>query len=537
VNRLRRRTYRVRIVVIAFAVQMGLRVTAYSRQRIVQPMLEPHHDRIAVIADDSGATVTYRELEARSNQCAHYVRGLGMCGGEDVVAVLLDNDVHYYDLLVGVRRSGATFTALNYDLDPDSLSHILAVSRAKVLVATDTMADLAARIVNATSAPPPHCLIVASSDRIPLVPSGFRRYDEVIGAASAEPLPDPSIGGFLNFTSGSSGMPKPIHYGGGRLPEIAAIPSWAVQALVGDERSVYLVPSPLYHTLPGLVSTLVHQSGGTVVLLRDFTPERVLETIERHRVTHSMMPPSLLTALSKLPDDIKRRFDVSSLRGVLHDAAPCAPVIKRMMLDWWGPILNEFYGASDVKGFTFITGADWLQHPGSVGTPLMCSVEVLDAQGNPLPVGSIGDIWFGQPGPGAGVDIADVSADWRNSGDLGYRDADGYLFHVDRRSNVVTINGRTYYPEQIEHILIGHPGVADVAVIADTSGLPATLTAVIQPQPTTPGSTDLAAELLDYYAGQARDDVAPVVIRFTERLPRAGTGKLYRQRIRLDSHT
>ena len=188
-----------------------------------------------------------------------------------------------------------------------------------------------------------------------------------------------------------------------------------------------------------------------------------------------------------------------------------------------GRILNEFYGASDVKGFTFITGADWLQHPGSVGKPLMCSVEVLDAQGNPLPAGGIGDIWFGQPAPGAGVDIADPSADWRNSGDLGYRDADGYLFHIDRRSNVITIDGTQYYPEQIEHILIGHPHVADVAVIGDTRGQPATLTAVVQPQPETACGTDLAAELLDYYAERARDGVAPVVIRFTERLPRAGT--------------
>ena len=173
-------------------------------------MLEPHHDRIALIANDSGAATTYRELEARSNQCAHYLRGLGIRGSDDVVAVLLDNDVHYYDLLVGVRRSGATFTALNYDLDPDSLSHILALSRAKVLVATDTMAALAARIVNATSAAPPHCLVVGSSDPIPPVPNGFQPYDEVIGAASTDPLRDPSIGGFLNFTSGSSGMPKPI---------------------------------------------------------------------------------------------------------------------------------------------------------------------------------------------------------------------------------------------------------------------------------------------------------------------------------------
>ena len=305
-------------------------------------------------------------------------------------------------------------------------------------------------------------------------------------------------------------------------------PPTLLETLVGGQDTVYLVRSPVYHNLPGMISTLVHRVGGTVVVVRDFAPDNVLAAIERYGVTHSMMPPSLLVGLSKLPADVQYRYSTATLRGVVHDAAPCAPAIKKFMIDWWGPVINEFYGAWDVGGATFITGKEWLDHPGSVGKPVVGDLEIRNKDGQPATAGEVGEIWFGMNSGEAD----DKSTQWHNTGDVGYCDADGYLHHVDRQSNVITMDGIRYYPEQMEHVLIAHPRVADVAVLGPRPELPAELTAVVQPLDW-PTSGELSDELTQFCDDRLPPPQAPIRIRFTEHLPRAATGKLYRNQIEL----
>lgn len=339
----------------------------------------------------------------------------------------------------------------------------------------------------------------------------------------------------LMYTSGSTGRPKPVWYASGAVDIDKQFPTRLRETMIGDEHSVYLAGSPLYQGLPAVISSLVHRAGGTVVLVRDFDPTTVLATIERFGITHTIVPPSLMTNLSKLNPEVRQRYDVSTLRGVLHDMAPCPPATKRAMIEWLGPIVNEFYGASDVGGFTFITEDEWLAHPGSVGRAGVGNVVIVDDDQEPLPAGQIGEICFGD----GSLSTANVDGPQpesrpavRRTGDLGYLDDSGYLYHVDRRANVAVIGERTWYPEQIEHVVIPHPSVADVVVIGPVQA-GAELTAVVQPLSGVAPSADLARELLQYYHDCTAQPHAPLRIQFTERLPRAATGKVYRNQIHI----
>lgn len=494
----------------------------------------PHPHRPAIIGDD-GTSISFRELDERTNQFTHFIRSLNL-GPQDVIAVLMDNDLHFYEVVGGAVRSGAAHTTVSYELPEASITHILRDSQAKVLVTTASLARLAEAV---TAGELPHLkhrlMIMPSAGRLQSPPpAGFDDFAHVVRAMPVDAATStPQTGPILMYTSGSTGRPKPVWYPAGALDIDEQFPRDLRRVMIGDEHSVYLAGSPLYQGLPAVISSLVHRAGGTVVLVRDFDPTTVLAAIERHGITHTMVAPSLMTNLSKLNPEVRLRYDVSTLRGVLHDMAPCPPATKRAMIEWLGPIVNELYGASDVGGFTFITADEWLAHPGSVGRAVVGNVVVVNDDQEPLPAGEVGEICFGELDLGRADDEAHLRA-LRRTGDLGYLDDSGYLYHVDRRANAAVIGDQTWYPEQIEHVVIAYHRVADVVVIGPVDG-GAELTAVVQPVWGVAPSADLARELLEYYhecAPQSQRE-APLRIQFTERLPRAATGKIYRNQIRI----
>lgn len=510
-----------------FAVAKSSLVTIYHPEEVA---LAP--DRMAVISDADGIALTYGELDERANQFAHYLRNAGLRGGDDAVAVLMDNDLHFFEVLSGIERSGASYASVNYDLTASVIRYIVENSGAAVLVTTTRLAGLAATVIGDRPPNLRHVLVVEghSGEDSDVFAHGFERYQDVVRPMPTSPVDDPNLDGntWINYTSGSTGLPKSVRFNSSGLALMGSLPTTLVDGMVGDQRTIYLAPSPLYHNLPGMISLLVHRRGGTVVVLRDFAPENVLAAIERYHITHSMMPPSLLVALSKLPAELQHRYSTASLRGVVHDAAPCSPAIKAFMIQWWGSIINEFYGASDAGGATFITSSEWLDHPGSVGRPVVGNLDIRNSDGQPVSAGEVGDIWFG----GNSTESEDDSVQWRNTGDVGYRDADGYLYHLDRRSNVVMVDGICYYPEQIEHALIAHPRVADVAVLGLDPESPGELTAVVEPLEWA-AVAELSDELTRFCVDQLTAPLAPICIRFIEHLPRAATGKLYRKQIEL----
>jgi long-chain acyl-CoA synthetase len=489
-------------------------------------------DRIAAHFPDAGASVPYGTLAARANRAAQWLMGLGLQPG-DGIALLLDNRPEFLELAQATRDAGLYCTPLSIHLRPPEVAHVLRDSGAKLLVVSDALAELAAelRCEGATAGPP----VFALGDGLP----GHRSYEAALHAYPAPaPLPERPLGREFLYSSGTTGLPKGI-----RRPLIpfadADKPEWDMtwRALYGfAEGMVYLSPAPLYHAAPNRYVQRTLGEGGTAVILRRFEPEASLAAIERFRVTHSQWVPTMFVRLLALPDEARRRHDLSSHRCAIHAAAPCAPAVKRAMIAWWGPILREYYAGSEGVGTTVIGSAEWLERPGSVGRPVNgVRVHITDEQGHELPPGETGQIRFeGAPrfayhnAPEKTAAAYDARG-WGTLGDLGRLDADGWLYLSDRRADLILSGGVNLYPAEIEAALTAHPEVAEVAVV----GIPhpefgESVHGVVVPRAGADQASlpaDLDAWCRDRLAGPKR----PRTWEFAAELPRSEAGKLLRR--------
>jgi long-chain acyl-CoA synthetase len=491
-------------------------------------------NRAAVVMGDRGEVVTYRELDERSSQFAHYLRGLEL-GPDDVVAILMDNNARYHEVAWAVRRIGRYLTPVNSHLTTDEIAYIVNDSGATVLVANGGLTETVRGLTPAVVPGVRHRLFIG-----PTMP-GWTSYDDTISTQPRSPVPDETEGDIIQYSSGTTGRPKGIRRAlTGRpmnLDQDAVIPF--LGAIGFDEGATYLSPAPLYHSAPIYWTMGVHRLGGTVVVMEKFDPEQALALIERHRVTHTQMVPTMFVRMLKLDEAIRTKYDVSSLQQVIHAAAPCPVEVKRRMLDWWGPIISEFYSSSEGAGATFVTAADWLEHPGTVGRPMLGAIHVLDDDGTELGPGEIGTIWADAPQRFDYVNDAEKTRQhydargWTTVGDIGYLDEDGYLFLTDRKAYVIISGGVNIYPQEVENILIGHPQVYDVAAF----GVPnpefgEEVKAVVQPVSMQDAGPALAAELIAYCRGRLAGYKCPRSIDFDAELPRTDTGKLYKRRLR-----
>jgi long-chain acyl-CoA synthetase len=491
-------------------------------------------DRAAIVMSGSGEVVTYRELDERSNRFAHHLRALDV-GPDEVVGILMDNSPRYLEVAWGVRRIGRYLTPINTHLTADEVAYIINDSGATVVVASTGLIDVARSLTPEAVPGVRHRLFIGT----PL--PGWTSYDDVVSGLPSTPVPDETEGDIIQYSSGTTGKPKgikrPLTGSPLNLEQDPVVPF--LRAIGFVEGATYLSPAPLYHSAPIFWTMGVHRLGGTAVVMERFDPEQALAVIERHQVTHSQMVPTMFVRMLKLDVAVRDRYDHSSLEQVIHAAAPCPVDVKHQMIDWWGPIISEFYSSSEGAGATFVTAEEWLRHPGTVGKPMLGPIHILDDDGNELAPGEIGTIWADAPQRFDYVNDTMKTNEQRNDrgwttvGDVGYLDEDGYLFLTDRKAYMIISGGVNIYPQEVEDVLIGHPRVHDVAVF----GVPhpefgEEVKAVVQPDSMQGVGPELEAVLIAYCRSRLAGYKCPRSIDFEQKLPRADTGKLYKRRLR-----
>jgi long-chain acyl-CoA synthetase len=506
--------------------------------RIVAPTTPSWHaentpDVPAITMGASGETTSYGELEDRSTRFARALRSRGIAAG-DHIAVLMENNRAYLEVTWAAQRSGLYYTAINSHLRPGEVQYVLDDCGAAALVSSEAMADVVAGLDLA---------------RVPVRVSaagmldGFERYDDMLAGERPGPLDDEQEGREMLYSSGTTGRPKGVRkeLPGTPFGDPSAVPVQIAQGIgaygVGAG-SVYLSPAPLYHSAPLVYSMSVQRLGATVVVMEKFDPRLCLELIERHRVTHAQFVPTMFVRMLRLPEEERQRYDVSSLQVVVHAAAPCPVPVKRQMLDWWGPIIHEYYAGTEDIGSTFISPEEWLAHPGSVGRPMQ-ECHIVGENGEELPPGQSGVVYFAggrtfeyHNDPEKTASISNDKG-WRTLGDIGYLDEDGYLYLTDRQAHMIISGGVNIYPQEAENVLASHPAVTDVAVI----GVPdpemgEAVRAVVQVTNPSAASPQLEAELLEYCRRELATYKCPRRVDFVDELPRDDNGKLYKRLLR-----
>jgi long-chain acyl-CoA synthetase len=488
-------------------------------------------DKPAVIMHPSGTVVTFGELEARANRLAHLFRDAGLVEG-DVVAILMENNEHMHAVMWAARRSGLYYVPINTHLTAAEAAYIIDNSAAKAIVGSaqlvDTLAGLAAELPGGL--PPVRLIADGQLD-------GWLSYPECVAGQPDTPIDDEIEGDLLQYSSGTTGRPKGIKRA---LPHVPPSESPGLMAMLVQfwmhPDAVYLSPAPLYHTAPSVWSMQTQAGGITTVVMEKFDAEGALEAIERHRVTHGQFVPVMFTRMLKLPEQLREKYDVSSLERVMHAAAPCPVEIKKQMIDWWGPIVDEYYASSEAHGSTLISAEDWLTHPGSVGKPMGGALHILDEEGNELPPGQPGEIYFEGGNDFEYLNDPDKTAKsrdargWKTVGDIGYLDEEGYLYLTDRRHHMIISGGVNIYPQEAENLLVTHPKVMDAAVFGipdDEMGQQ--VTAVVQTVDPADATDQFAAELIAWLRDRLAHYKCPRSLSFEAQLPRTDTGKLYKQ--------
>jgi fatty-acyl-CoA synthase len=491
-------------------------------------------DKPALVMAGSGRTLTYRELDERSLRLAQHLRAAGLTTG-DVVALVSDNRPESYEVYWAAMRSGLYITAVNSHLSAGETSYIVDDCGAKALVVSAALADM----VNALDVEVP--IRVAFGGPL----DGYDDYEAVLAAASTEPLPEQPHGDDLLYSSGTTGCPKGIKP---PLPQIAVdepgylYPAMFAPAYGFDQDTVYLSPAPVYHAAPLRFGGVIHAVGGTLVMMERFDSEAALAAVEKHRVTHTQMVPTMFVRLLKLDDPVRLGYDVSSLRCVVHAAAPCPVDVKLRMIEWLGPILEEYYASTEANGATRIDSATWLTHPGSVGKPLLGVPHIVGEDGADLPAGEVGTVYFerevrtfsyhNDPERTRATEHPE-HANWTTVGDLGYLDDEGFLYLTDRKAFMIISGGVNIYPQEIEDLFSLHPAVADIAVIGvpdDEMG--ERVVAFVQAAAGATAGDALAAELASYARERIAHYKVPREFVFRDALPRTPTGKMVKGRLR-----
>ncbi len=495
---------------------------------------KPEH--VAYLMAGSGESVTYARLNDRSNQLTQLFWDAGLRFG-DHIAILMENRVEYFEPCWAAQRSGLFFTCINSHFNADEVAYIVDDCDAQVLVVSETLRDVAAELVDKMPNVKVRLAVGGPID-------GYESYEDAIARYPAEPLEEELEGTRMLYSSGTTGRPKGVKYKitrqriGDLPPEMGMMT--AVWGFDGD--TVYLSPAPLYHSAPLFYCMSTMRLGGTCIVMEHFDPEAALANIEKYTVTHAQFVPTMFVRMLKLPEEVRTKYDVSSLKIAIHAAAPCSVDTKRKMIEWWGPIVDEYYAATEGTGGTYISAADWLAHPGSVGRSLLGPIHILDEEGNPLPPGEVGTVWFepvaSRPGFEYHKDQAKTrdsfnDKGWSTVGDMGYMDHDGYLYLTDRRTFMIVSGGVNIYPQEAENVLIEHPKVYDVAVF----GIPdpemgEKVHAVVQPVSWDDAGPALEQELLAYCRDNLAHYKCPKAVDFERELPREQTGKLYKRLLR-----
>lgn len=491
-------------------------------------------DKIAYQMAGSGAAISYRQLDARSNQGAQLLRSLGLKAG-DHIAFLMENSLAFMEICWAAQRSGLYYTAISRYLTADEIAYIVADCGARVVITSAKCADAVSPLI--ATAPTGTAFYITGEPK-----PGFQSWDEAVARQPTTPVADEVAGYDMLYSSGTTGRPKGIK----REATGATIdtPNPFLKYLCADmcgmsSDTIYLSPAPLYHAAPLRFNMMVGVLGGTSIIMEHFDAEDFLRLVERHRITQSQLVPTMFVRMLKLPDEVRQRYDVSSLKGAIHAAAPCPVDVKARMIDWWGPILIEYYAGSEGNGVTVSTSPEWLAHRGSVGRAVVGKIKILDENDEELPASEIGGVYFADAPQFAyhndpeKTKRAYNARGWSTLGDVGYLDADGYLYLTDRKAYMIISGGVNIYPQETEDVLITHPAVADVAVFGvPNDEMGEEVKAVVQPHDMASASKELEAELIAFCRQQLSPIKCPRSVDFDPELPRTPTGKLVKRHLR-----
>jgi len=506
------------------------------------PLLRPddHADRApdstAVVVPATGQRISYRAMVDQSKRLANALRSRGLRPG-DHVAIFMTNVPEYFEVVWAARRAGYFYTAINWHLTPGEVRYMLENSESKALIVSADLADVADQA--AAGLPPLILRLLIGGDAIR---PGWDDYAATVAKAGTTPLGPELEGQAMLYSSGTTGRPKGIVHTkidiARRFGDVEGDILW-VNRYGLDPSTVTLNVGPLYHAAPLVSAMSTHRHGGTVVLPPKFDAEQTLQAIERYRVTYAQFVPTMFIRLLRLPEQVRRRYDVSSLRAVAHSAAPCPVEVKRRMIEWFGPVINEYYSATEAAGHVSIRSEEWLAHPGSVGRVAPGSVAITDESGRELPPGQDGIIWFTRPANkfsyhGDPEKSASMYNDkgWARMGDIGHLDCDGYLFISGRSDHTIISGGVNIYPREIEDLLIEHPAVDDVAVIGvpdDEYG--ESVRAVVTLRDGYAGGAALERDIIDWTRARLAHYKCPKSVTFVGSLPRSVAGKMMKHRL------
>ncbi len=490
-------------------------------------------DHPALIMAGSGQTVTFGEMDAYANRFAHLLRSQGLKRG-DHFAVLMENTAHYLQIVWGSQRAGTMMVPISTRLTAPEICYILHDAGVKLLITTRSFDDVLEGIRE--QCPEVSILVVGGQ--------GEESFENALARQPSEPIADQSPGQYMLYSSGTTGRPKGVKPAPPEDDDIQAVNPLVGLAVMGagmpaDGSMVYLSPAPLYHAAPLGWCTTAQRLGGTVVVMEKFDPEHALATIEKYRITDSQWVPTHFVRMLKLDPEVRTRYDLSSHRRALHAAAPCPVPIKREMIEWWGPIINEYYAGSEGIGMTLIKAEDWLEHPGSVGKAIHGTVHVCGPDREELPAGHDGLLFFENETIPTYHNDPEKTADamhprgWMTLGDIGHVDKDGYLYLTDRKSHMIISGGVNIYPQEIENLLVTHDKVMDAAVIgAPCPDFGEKVVAVVQPIDMIEAGEALEAELRDFLAPNLAKIKMPKLFDFRSELPREANGKLYKRELR-----
>lgn len=487
---------------------------------------------VAGAASAQTQTITYRELDDSSNRLAHLLRRRGLQTG-DVVAILMENRPDFLVAAWAAQRSGLYHMAISTRLTAGEVAFIVNDSGATALIASRAQADRATAVVADTPAVHTRLMVGGTID-------DHERYEDALAAQAGTPLPDAVEGRELLYSSGTTGRPKGVKPALPGVPvgtaNVDSLVRLAVPLYGLAEDSVLLSPAPLYHAAPLRFSIANSRLGGTTVVMDHFDPLAFLRLVEEHRVTHALVVPTMFVRLLKLAEDQRLAYDLSSLRCVIHGAAPCPVEVKERIIGWLGPIVHEYYSATEATGFTACNSEEWLAHKGTVGKPLLCKAHILDDAGAELPAGEQGTVWFDSGTRFEYHNDPETTRSTRNDkgwttlGDVGFMDGDGYLYLTDRKAYLIISGGVNVCPQEAEDVLLGHPQVADAAVFGvPHEELGQEVKAVVQPVDMGHAGPQLEQELMAWCRQRLADFKCPRSVDFDTELPRHATGKLYKR--------
>jgi acyl-CoA synthetase (AMP-forming)/AMP-acid ligase II len=497
--------------------------------------LSEHGDKPAVIMAGSGFTQTFAELDAAANRLSRLLRAAGLQPG-DHIAMCMENHDRYLEIVWGCHYAGLVYTCASSRLTSSELEYIVNDCGARAYITSKYKADQAADILAATPGVELRLMLDGTID-------GYESYESAVAEQEPEPLDEQRLAGLdMLYSSGTTGMPKGIAraYPNAPLETAAGAVLPMLQLLFAmDGSKRYLSPAPFYHAAPLRFCLAAHGLGCTIVAMEHFDAEDYLRLVDEHDITHSQVVPTMFVRMLKLPDATRASYDVSSLECVIHAAAPCPVPVKRQMIEWFGPVIHEYYAGSEGNGFVYCNSESWLAHPGTVGSPIGCVVHIVGDDGEDVAQGESGTVYFeggaefeyhNDPEKTKG---SRHPKGWSTLGDVGYLDADGYLYLTDRKAYMIISGGVNIYPQEAENVLVTHPKVVDVAVFGvPNDDFGEEVKAVVQPVVMPADDAEaaaLASELISFCRSELADVKCPRSVDFREELPRHPTGKLYKR--------